>query len=688
MQSRRSFKSILCLALISFGLQQYSKAQQLWSGVLSQSRAADWTKAGAGTIPTNRTQCGSTIAPYGSSSSPGSPSTIANAINACPAGTYLQLGTGTFYLSGSIFISTNNVTLRGMGPQNTILNFSNASPCGEAHPAAICVAGGDDGTDGSDPSNVSNFTTAPSQAATSILLGTQTTGSMKPVVGQILELQQQVDGTSASANTWPLPFSCFLASGGCSVASSGVDDGSPTQWGGLFQLVVVTSITGGTCTNSSPCTVGITPPIHMPNWGQQATRIWWQNESSVTGVGIENLQTTNNPQIGFRWATYSWMKNVVLNGYGNGGAPHYILLNKTVGITTRDSLLWGNGNWSDEYAWDCYACSATLAENNIVGFIRTGFTQEQGEFNVVDYTYDIKNATSSNSGNEEGDFNNHGCCSAYLLGEGNDSVNWINDDYYGQTFFTTLFRNRFYGNTSLDVPGDTGYLTPIVSSSLTRYPNFVGNVLGCSGSGCPGTGSNTYSHYQQVGQDSNNSCSYGNTSIYSIGKFENCGGNGSVPNDNDAAPSSLRWGNWDIVTNAVRWCGSSSDTGWSATCGSTSEVPTGLADYPNSVPTYGDTAAGQSALPASLLYSSQPSWWSVTGQAAIPWPPIGPGVSGGNLSGSAGYANKIPARVCYESLGGSFASTTPPAFDASLCYPSNTSTQAPAAPTGLAAVVQ
>src|SRR5579859_6162962 len=83
---------------------------QPWSGILDPSRAIDWTNIGAGTIPANRTQCGSTVAPYGTSGSRQSSSMISNAINACPAGTYVLLGTGTFWLSDQLNIATNNVT--------------------------------------------------------------------------------------------------------------------------------------------------------------------------------------------------------------------------------------------------------------------------------------------------------------------------------------------------------------------------------------------------------------------------------------------------------------------------------------------------------------------------------------------------------------------------------------------------
>ena len=42
------------------------------------------------------------------------------------------------------------------------------------------------------------------------------------------------------------------------------------------------------------------------------------------------------------------------------------------------------------------------------------------------------------------------------------------------------------------------------------------------------------------------------------------------------------------------------------------------------------------SLPDSLYLSSKPSWWP----ASVPWPPIGPDVSG--------MTNKLPAQVCYE----------------------------------------
>jgi hypothetical protein len=651
MRARRSSRFLFPLILILVWLPEFSYAQQLWSGVLSPARAADWTQIGAGAIPTNRTQCGSTIAPY-----TGSPSTIANAINSCAAGTYVQLGSGTFNLNGTIFITANNVTLRGNGPKNTILNFSAGSACGFSHPAGICVAGGDDSFAGNAPANSSNVSGL-TQGASSIKLGTQTAGTHKPQVGDVIEINMDVDGVTTAADAWPLIFSCVQSSGNCSIGSNGAADLSPA---GPAQWMQITSITAGTCTDGSPCTVGVSPPIHMPNYGQKTVRAWWSSSPSVQGVLVQGMQLTgNDPILGFRWAAKSWGQNLELKNSG-GGAPHYLYMTHSVQITFRDSYIVGGGTWQDEYAANCYGSGASQFENNILEFIRSGFVQEMCEGSVLTYNYHLTNSTngSANPGNEEGLFNNHGCCSGYTLFEGNDATSFISDDYFGGNQFATLFRNRLYGKTSLDTPGNTGSLTPVIFGTYNRFANIIGNVLGLVG---------YTTNYQEVGGDGN-SCSYGNLAIYAFGKGNaNCSG-GGPPDDLHNAPSSFRWGNWDVVTNAVQW--------------NNSEVPTGLTNYYN-------TVASLHILPASFYYSAKPSWWGVTGQAAIPWPAIGPDVTGGNLTNSGGFANKIPARVCFEAvMGGSFSDTAPRSFDANACYSQTSSSVTPAPPSGLTAVVQ
>src|SRR4029077_15365020 len=111
------FERCLLSAAMLLCLSRGAYAQP-WSGVLAPARAFDWTHAGVvGGIPdASWTQCGGTIAPYGSSGSPQSAATISNALAACPNNTYVLLGAGTFYLSNGIVIRRSNVALRGSGP--------------------------------------------------------------------------------------------------------------------------------------------------------------------------------------------------------------------------------------------------------------------------------------------------------------------------------------------------------------------------------------------------------------------------------------------------------------------------------------------------------------------------------------------------------------------------------------------
>src|SRR5205807_2395528 len=77
----------------------------------------------------------------------------------------------------------------------------------------------------------------------------------------------------------------------------------------------------------------------------------------------------------------------------------------------------------------------------------------------------------------------------------------------------------------------------------------------------------------------------------------------AVPNDMITATSLMRWGNWDVRTNTVRW--------------NNSEVPTGSGNFRQFIPATHN-------LPASFYLASKPAWFG-----SSPWPIIGPDVTGG-----------------------------------------------------------
>jgi hypothetical protein len=175
----------------------------------------------------------------------------------------------------------------------------------------------------------------------------------------------------------------------------------------------------------------------------------------------------------------------------------------------------------------------------------------------------------------------------------------------------------------------------------SRYFNVIGNVLGT-----PGYHTNYTDCYGSSSPCLSKPDGNGDVSIYTLGWCGNEGTNspgkdgcgGAMVADANTPNTLMRWGNYDTVTNSVRFVAS--------------EVPTGLSQFSNPVP-------GSQSLPTSFYQPAKPSWWGST-----PWPAIGPDVSGG--SGPGGHAYDIPAAVCYKSL--------PPdkngilTFNANTCY--------------------
>src|SRR5438093_13752177 len=89
------------------------------TGIIDPSRRVDWTNAGiSGGIPNRATNCATL-------SSSATSTQINSAIQNCPSGQVVFLNAGTYNLSGMIdFGRKSNVTLRGAGPDKTILKMA------------------------------------------------------------------------------------------------------------------------------------------------------------------------------------------------------------------------------------------------------------------------------------------------------------------------------------------------------------------------------------------------------------------------------------------------------------------------------------------------------------------------------------------------------------------------------------
>lgn len=572
-----------------------------------------WAAAGA-TITNRTTTC--TTAACNTATSAGTSATAAqinSALASCPSGQVVLLAAGTYNLSGGITTTTSNCTLRGAGPEDsgsasTKLVFTNDVSCGGVT-SDLCAH-----------SSTSHYGDAPSNSGT--LSGGYTQGSSTltlsvsagsaPVTGALLTIDQLADTTPHTDDT----FACEAGSSSCA------NEGGQTSRAGRpqSQLVRVTNVTG-----SGPYTVTIDPPIAYPNFRSgKSPGAWWINDP-VEAVGFEDMQVDHSSSlVGNADAVGTmffncygcWVKNIKSL---NPQRAHVKGWN-AMRITVRDSYFYGTKDAvSRSYGIETFGSSSYwLIENNILQHITASLMMNSGPGHVLGYNYIFDAYYTAAPTQMMGGIWFHSAGTDYILLEGNDQLGVFSDTIHGTHQFVTVYRNISWGYET----GKTSQNNAIINRSYSRFYNQIGNVLGTSG---------VHNGYEN-----------GGTSPI---VFENGVGSSAtytVPDDATTTSTLMRWGNYDVVNAAVRW--------------ESSEVPSGISTYPNAVPS-------SHALPNSLYLSAKPAFFGST-----TWPPIGPDVTGGNITGVGGFANKIPARQCYESrtLNGSNVATN---FNATSCYP-------------------
>jgi hypothetical protein len=584
-------------------------AAQGWAGIVAASRATDWSRAGVQGGIPDRQTVCATLNPGATIAQ------INSAISSCPANQVVKLNAGTYSVSGMILFSNkNNVTLRGAGANQTFLNFSSGGSC-SGPSATVCVRGSSGVIDS--PDNVVNWTAGYAKGATQITLS----GTSNLRVGSLLILDQ-IDDASDSGGVW-----VCAQSGVCSdETDSGNGRGSGSSLRSQQQLVTVTAINGNTVT--------IDPPLAMPNWRADRSPQAFYPNSVVTGVGIEDLSLAlpNSSGIIFMNAVNSWVKGV----RSINPARSHVWLYSATRITVRDSYFYGTRSAaSQSYGIEAFVASDILVENNIFQRI-TGPIEANGSTigSVLGYNFSINDYYTASSGWMIGSVLLHSAGANMMLIEGNVGAGFGSDNTHGTHNFMTLFRNYMVGWES----GKSQQTIPIHMYAGSRFYNVVGNVLGRSG---------YHSNYECAATSTTGSCGSGDESIYVLGFSDNGGSHGSYSNDLLTKTTLMRWGNYDVVNNAARF--------------QAADVPSSLAQFANPVP-------ASQALPASFYRSARPAWWG-----SMPWPAIGPDVTGGNIANVGGHAHMIPAQVCYSNVmnGPADGSGNVLNFDAASCYASS-----------------
>jgi hypothetical protein len=613
-------------------------------------RRTTWSTAGVlGGIPVRTTIC-STLGTAGQLPTFVQSVThtqINNALAACGVGQVVYLNAGRYNIAGGVDFGAgkDDVTLRGAGADQTYLAPSNDAGCHGAL-ASICLQSADTNWKNG-PTNLVSWTAGYTQGATTITLASVPNLKVGfPIILDQLDNTADDGGILVTDTTGAGTHSGLGVGGPYSLEGNGGGD----QRSGRQQQQIVTvtgcggvTTAGASCSGTSVATT-ISPGLYMPNWASGSTpEAWWASDPAQRD-GVEDLTIdgsgngTDDGNVELFNCQNCWVKGVRSI---NTGRAHVQLQYSARATVTHNYFFLTQNSVSRSYGLECYGSADTLVENNIAQAV-AGSWMVNGNCSgtVFGYNFSINNYFTLSANYNNAGSHQHTAGIDYILFEGNYFNSVYGDVFHGSHHFVTYFRNRFTGPQPKCWQSGSSYATavfgtcsnntsPVVLQSFSRFENFVGNVLGT-------TGINTaYSNIWDVGAGNSN-------------------GTVTVPPDANVTSTLLRWGNCD------------SATGFSSCRFVASEVPSGLsgvqAPYANPLP-------GTQLLPSSMYLSARPTWYP----AGYTWPPHGPDVTSGDISGTGGHSYTIPAQGCFlTTMGGPSDGTGPVlSFSRTACYPAS-----------------
>lgn len=593
-----------------------------------------------------------------------------------------------FYLNAAVVLKSS-VSVRGQGANTTFIAFSGETGCNGFF-SEFCLAGSNNSVAGVE--NAATWSAGFSQGATSITVS----NSLNIIANSTFITLDQQNEAADTGNIW----NCVTASGcGGSQSSGGFLRTSGTCSSGVSpnvgfcnqqQQVLVTACSPS-CNSAGSTTLTISPGLYAPNWASaKSTGAWW---ATTTGknMGVENLSAD------LTGTTAGTSTVVMLNCYecwvsgirSIDAARNHVWAYLSPHATVKDSYFYLTSvNGTSSYALEVTSSSDSLHLNNICQQVVECVTQTgPGEGNVSAYNFAVNSSFSGAGTFAPMDFDHSGG-DAFWLREGSFTTGYTSDDIHGTHHMTTLFRNILPGSQpSCGGSACTVGMASIYLNAGSRYFNAVGNVMGSAAL-------TQYSSYATATpgfpffapivsgfSDLNMSNGFCNNPACSTA---------TATYDPLTETSLMLWGNWDTITNATRFCTSNATP--IAAC-TADERAGSFQDTTANPSTYAGLASPSTTFSASFLYSSKPAFFG-----AIPWPAIGPDVTGGNLgicsggtyaasyatsSGQcagggtlgtafAGHANANPAAACYLNT-----MTGPPdgsggvlTFNPPSCYPS------------------
>lgn len=540
------------------------------SGLLSADRATIWNPGlmGVGGIPARSTVC-STLSPLGKSLD--DTAQIQAAIDNCPEGQVVQLSDGTFLVnSGNYLLISKGITLRGVGPGNTILaKTDGAKPFQEAvsaKPSPLIVVGTSLFSTTENSSDVAGSVDLTSDAAKSeYAVSVTNTKGFYP--GQIVLLDEasgagwrpdpQGRGRIWASSDWRVVWQKH------SPAIPGVDDflgnefpSTPRTAGSWFsrpdrptsEVKEIESISGSTVT--------FTTPIHISYRTDHSAQLSWYSRPHVKYAGVEDLKLIGGDagNLRFNWAALSWARNVENTVWHDEGFAIHCSFRIEIREFYVHDAAWaqpGGGGYAISLS---AGTSEVLIEDGIaVKANKLLVARSAGAGSVIGYNYmDMSYINTNGSWIEVGLNASHMVGSHHVLFEGNYAQNADSDDTHGNSIYHTFFRNYFRGirgQFDNQAGGTIDDLTQIRNGprrgaglmAYSYWMSFIGNVLGAA--------------------DQMNGWLYETTFISGQPGIWMLGWDSVDPYPTDARVSAtaMRHGNFDYLTNSVKWDSTTTD---------------------------------------------------------------------------------------------------------------------------------
>jgi len=345
----------------------------------------------------------------------------------------------------------------------------------------------------------------------------------------------------------------------------------------------------------SGTTITFDSPFHKTYYSSRTAQLTpYSGITTYSGIEDMALSYGDNGNVRLEGAAYCWVKRCDASHWLNEN----ICINNCFRCEVSGSYLhdgaWpepGGGGYAISQGW---GSSENLIEDNIIRWTcKNLVARSAGTASVAAYNYLDEAFDQSNENWQEVHLSaSHMVGSFMHLFEGNYAPNGDNDKTHGNATHHTYFRNHLSGfrraftsyeaQSQDDASTKPGAQRCAGMAAFSRFMNWVGNVLGTSGQ-----------MTDFVYEDTTNQIMVSSTvrAVYSFGWDDWYSNYPTIQPDVDLLATTLRDGNYDYLTNSVRWHGVG---------GSGAQT----------------TPPAASTLPSSLYLSSKPSFF---GTLTWPW---------------------------------------------------------------------